>query len=316
MARQDKPALPGNTVHGDVYGPVLQVGALDGDVHLHQDAPAMHVVATREPAPAFRPGARVVVGDRDYLVHDHLVVETCTADGGARYRQARVSARGPALGWLRQVDDQDGTGAGSALVTEHALLGEQVVDLPAVLHFHREDRTTTLVTSWPRERSGRPSDSLHQLLDDGPAQDHAGRLCDGLAGLCDILGALHDRGLAHRALSPSALLARDDGRLVPLDLGLAAHTARRGEHPGGYQAPEQRKRGTPGPWTDVHQVGAIAHRILTGRPPSPAAPPPVRAWEPAIPEPLAIAIDAALATDPSRRPDIRSLGAALRHPVR
>jgi hypothetical protein len=316
VTRKDERAVPGNAVHGDVYGPVLQVGALDGDVHVHHDAPTMHVVTTRWSTPAFGPGARIAVGDHDYLVHDHLVAEGVTDDGRARCRTARVSSRGETLGWLRQVDDRAGTGAGRALADEHALLKQHVADLHDVLQFHCDDRSTTLVTVWPRERSGRPSDSLHELLDNGRASDGAGRLCAGLAGLCDLLGALHDRGLAHRALCPAALLARDDGRLVPLDLGLAVHAARNGEHQGGYQAPEQSRRGTPGPWTDVHQVGAIAHRVLTGRLPNPTAPPPVRAWEPAITESTAATIDAALAGEPTARPDIRALGAALRHAVR
>lgn len=314
MERKDGPAPAGNAVRGDVHGPVLQVGTVEGNVHLHQDAPRVHVVAAAAPAPVFGAGARVSVGGREYVVHDHLVEEFSSADGGVLYRQARVSSSTRSPGWLRQVDDRDGTGAGRALADEHALLGAP--DLPTAHQFHRDDRVTTLVTSWPRERSGRPSESLHQLLDDGPAGDRANRLCTGLAGLCDTLAALHDRGHTHRALSPAALVARDDGRLVPRDLGLAAHAVRRGEHPGHYQAPEQRGRGTPGPWTDVHQVAAIAHRILTGRPPRPAGPPPVRAWEPAVPEALAVAVDAALAPDPAARPGIRSLGTALRHPVR
>lgn len=307
----------GNVVHGDVRGNLLQVGIVDGDVHLHENSPKVHVVTSRDPAPVFGAGAKVSVDGITYVVHDHLVAEDFAADGGAVHRRARVSSvrgRSSEFGWFRQVDDRDAVGAGRMLADEHALLCEYFPE--ASLQFHSDDRTTTLVTRWPGERSGRPSDSLHQLLGDGPGRDHsqASRWCTGLAGLCDSLGALHDRLLAHRALSPVALIARDDGRIVLRDLGLAAQAGRPGENPGEYQTPEQRRRGAsgPGPWTDVHQVAAIAHLVLTGRVPHPTAPPPLRRWEPVVPEEIATVVDAALTSDPAGRPDIRSLGAALR----
>jgi hypothetical protein len=287
---------------------------MEGELHLHENSPKVHVVATRDPVPVFGAGTEVSVGDRAYLVHDYLVAEEFAASGGAVYRQARVTPVGEgssAFAWFRQVDDRDGTGAGRALADEHALLCDHFVD--AVRQFHRDDRTTTLVTYWPGERSGRPSDSLHQLLDAGGDHGQTARWCTGLAGLCETLGTLHDRELAHRALSPAALIARDDGRLVLRDLGLAAHAAVPGEHPGEYQAPEQRRRGPsrPGPWTDVRQVAAIAHLVLTGRVPHSTAPPPLRRWEPAVPEEVATVVDAALAAEITTRPGIRSLGAAL-----
>lgn len=266
--------------------------------------------------PVFGAGVEVSVGDLTYLVHDHMVAEEFAAGGGAVCRRARVSSvrgRPPGFGWFRQIDDRDGGGAGRTLVDEYALLREYLPDAP--LQFHRDDRTTTLVTRWPGERSGRPSDSLHQVLGDGTGRDHGqtSRWCTGLAGLCDSLGALHDRGRAHRALSPAALIARDDGRIVLRDLGLAAQAGRAGENPGEYQTPEQRRRGAagPGPWTDVRQVAAIAHLVLTGRVPHATAPPPLRRWEPAVPGEIATVVDAALAADPAARPDIRSLGVAL-----
>lgn len=319
MERQSEPVRTdeGNVVHGDVHGNVLQAGIIDGDVHLHENSPKVHVVTSRDPAPVFGAGTEVLVDDVTYVVHDHLVAEEFAAGGGAVHRRARVSSpRGTSaeFGWFRQVDDRDAVGAGGMLEAEHALLCEHSPE--AVLQFHRDDRTTTLVTRWPGERSGCPSDSMHQLLGDGAWRDHGqtSRWCVGLAALCDSLGALHDRRRAHRALSPAALIVRDDGRLVLRDLGLAAQVGRTGENPGEYQTPEQRRRGGsgPGPWTDVRQVAAIAHLVLTGRVPHPTVPPPVRSWEPVVPEEIAAVIDAALAADPVGRPDIRSLGAALR----
>ncbi len=324
MAREDDPVQPdhgnpghGNVVRGDVHGSLVQARDI-GDVHVHQHSPKVHFVAPGEPVPVFGAGARVSVGERTYLVHDYLAAERPALRGAAVWRQARVSsvARTSVLGWLREVEDRDGSGAGRALAEEHTLLREHGADLPAVLQFHHEDRTTTLVVSWPRERSGRPADSLSEMLDPGPVRDRAwlARWCAGLAGLCATLAPLHDRGIAHRALSPDALVARDDGRLVLRDLGLAACAPRPGEHPGSYQAPEQRRRGPvpPGPPTDVHQVAAIAYRVVSGNSPPPAAPP---LNGPHLSGPFVAGVEAALALDPTTRPGIRSLELALRDAV-
>ncbi|MPZ83879.1 MAG: hypothetical protein GEV28_27195 [Actinophytocola sp.] len=297
-------------MRGDVYGPVLQVGSVAGDVNVHRGSPVMHVVEAGEPVAGFGAGAQLSIDGRDYVVHDHLFAEARAADG-AVYRQARVSSTGD-LGWLRQVDDRAGTGAGRVLAAEHALLTrEHIANLPSVLQFRDDHRVTSLVVSWPRERSGRPSDSLHQLLDDGPNVDttRVSRWFGGLASLCTTLGELHGRNLSHRALAPDTLIARDDGRLVLRDLGLAARPGRPGENSGPYRAPEQHRRGParPGPGTDVYQVAAIAYRIVSGSVPG-AMPPPVRTWHPAVPA----VIDAALVPDAAARPDIESLGAALR----
>lgn len=289
---------------------MVQVGSVGGDVNVHHGSPVMHVVEGGEPVAGFGPGAQLSIDGRDYVVHDHLAAETRAADG-AVHRQARVSSAGD-LGWLRQVDDRAGTGAGRVLAAEHALLtGERIANLPTVRRFHGGHRVTSLVVSWPRERSRRPSDSLHHLLDDGPEVDAArvSRWFGGLAFLCTTLGDLHDRDLSHRALAPDTLIARDDGRLVLRDLGLAARPGRPGENSGPYRASEQHRRGPtrPGPGTDVYQVAAIAYRIVSGSVPG-AMPPPGRTWHPAMPA----VIDAALVPDAAARPSIESLGAALR----
>ncbi|PRY40416.1 hypothetical protein [Umezawaea tangerina] len=303
-----------NTVHGPTYGPVFQAGTVQGNVHVHHDTSPVHVVVPTTPdvRRSFGAGARVRVGDREYLVHDHAVEESYSADAATLFRRGRVSALGGGgtTGWLRQVEDRDDGWGGRALAAEHDLLARG--NAPEVVQFHRDDRTTTLVTSWPRDRAGRPCDSLDVLVDQTP--DHPLRWCGALAALCDALGAWHDLGVAHRGLAPAGIIVRDDGRAVPRDLGLAAHPARVGEHPGDHQAPEQRGRSTrgPGPWTDVHQVASVVHLLLTGRPPTTGTPLPVRAWEPGVPEPLATAVDACLAVDPPARPDVRWFGERLR----
>lgn len=101
-------------------------------------------------------------------------------------------------------------------------------------------------------------------------------------------------------------MLRDEGTLLLRDL------ARTGLTPPEYPAPEQLARVAAGPWTDVHQVGAIAYHLLTGRRPNPRFPLPVRRWEPNVPADLAAVVDAALVVEPAKRPGVAGLGARLR----
>ncbi|XVV00630.1 hypothetical protein ACQPW3_24735 [Actinosynnema sp. CA-248983] len=311
-----------------VNGPVVQAGNIYGDVHLyHQAAPPPASPAPPPPADhrSSGLGPEVDVGDTAYLVHDRPSDARPTGDGGAVVRQARCLRLDPrgGYGWLRRVDVREATPlarrARQALAAEHELLVEpagRVPGLPAVLQFAEgPGDVTTLVTAWPETRSHRPCDPLDALLAGGPVSDPGvlARVCHALAGLCTTLAALHTRRTAHGALTPARLLMLDDGTLQLRDL------ARTELEPPEYPAPEQLARGAAGPWTDVHQVGAIAYHLITGRQPAPRAPLPVRAWAPDVPANLADAVDAALLPAPAERPDVATLGArlhALAHPVR
>lgn len=242
-----------------------------------------------------------------------------------------------------------GRSAVRALAGEHDLLRTlgRTRGLPRIDHFAATGRAATLVLSWPMSRSAeRPCETLDGYLGGGgvPLDPwRVFRLCTGLAGLCGTLAELHRSGVAHRCLTPAGIIMLDDGRLVLRDLGLAARGHEPGEGPADYQAPEQRRRGagrprasmpsagTPGmgtpnagkpgggpgatwtgPWTDVYQVAAVAYHLVTGRPPDARIPLPVHAQAPDVPERVGRALDAALAADPAGRPDVSSLGAALR----
>ncbi|RKT53801.1 hypothetical protein [Saccharothrix australiensis] len=305
-----------NHLRGVVHGPVVQAGRIHGDVHVHH-----HVDhAPRPPAPArdrapFDRGPEVDVDGVAYLVHDHPAEARPTGDAGAVLRQARCLRLTPpgGLGWLRQVEVRHATPsarrARQALVDEHRLLARGIAGLPAVLQFAEgPGAVVTLVTSWPRTRTGRPCDTLDVLLPGGPVRDAGvlARVCDALAGLCATLAGLHAHRVAHGALAPDRLVWRDDGTLLVRDL------ARTDEGLPEYPAPEQWARAAAGPWTDVHQVGAIAHHLLAGRPPAPRAPLPLRSWAPDVDDRLAAAVDAALSPDPAARPDAAALGGWLR----
>ncbi|QFZ18434.1 protein kinase family protein [Saccharothrix syringae] len=317
-----------NAVHGPVNGFLIQAANVYGGVHHYPQ-----VVAPAEPAtPPDRADRQrsglepeVDVGDTTYLVHEQPAGARPTADGGAVVRQARCSELGPrgGFGWLRRVDVRVATPLArqvrQALAAEHDLLRRltgKVPALPEVLRFAEgPGGAITLVTAWPGTRSRRPCDPLDALLLNGPVRDPGvlARARRALAWLCATLDALHSHRVVHGALTPAGLLMRDDGALLLRDLG------RTDPAPPEYPAPEQLERAAAGPWTDVHQVGAIAHHLLTGRPPSPRAPLPVRRWEPGIPADLAEAVDAALVVEPAKRPSAAVLGARLRglaHPTR
>lgn len=280
----------------------------------------------------WRGGADVAVGDRVYLIHDVLAEEQFTADHSAVLRQAQgqqlIPAPGPDGGyvWLRQAERKRDSAAARAalraLAAENDLLGtlRTVGGMPQVRQLAAEGALVSLVLTWPMSRSGAACPTLGVGHDLG--RDSAGpmdswrmyRLFTGLAGLCTTLARLHSHHAAHRNLSPAGIIGLDNGRLMLRDLGLAARSAESGEGPADYQSPEQRRqaRYRPGPATDVYQLAAVTYHLITGHPPPARAPLPVQAQAPGIPGRAAAALDAALAPNPGGRPDVLTLGGALR----
>jgi serine/threonine protein kinase len=145
----------------------------------------------------------------------------------------------------------------------------------------------------------------------------------GLRITADIARAVTDRhgaGVLHHDLKPSYVLfdtGPDGERVLVADLGLAKAIAQASGFTivagtPGYMAPEQAgPAGGVDVRADVHAVGAIAYRMLTGQapPPHPAAPSKLR---PGIPSRVDRIVLRALDPDRDRRwPTTAELAAAL-----
>jgi tetratricopeptide (TPR) repeat protein len=163
--------------------------------------------------------------------------------------------------------------------------------------------------------------------------------------LAAALARAHAQGIVHRDLKPENILFTKEGRALVADLGIGKHVVRSG--PGaegsvslsrtndfrgtlGYMPPEQmRDSRSVGPAADVFALGAILYECLAGSPAfsAPSYPALIERVEsgkrfalsqvrPDAPQPLAAAIDRALAVDPDRRfKDAAALEAALRVPA-
>ncbi|MEV4071770.1 serine/threonine-protein kinase [Nonomuraea fuscirosea] len=145
--------------------------------------------------------------------------------------------------------------------------------------------------------------------------------------ICQAVAVLHSIGVVHRDLKPSNVLfcSRPQGgeRVMVADLGIARST----DHLSGltmpagspgYQAPEQLYfDGAPDARADVHGLGALTYRLLTGTVPAkPELRVPPSALRPEVPEAVDVAVMAALAPDRrSRYPDAAAYAAALASPT-
>jgi hypothetical protein len=114
---------------------------------------------------------------------------------------------------------------------------------------------------------GEDLDSLLGVPWEGP---QAARL---LVHLAEALAALHEKGIAHRDLTPGNVRRRADGRYCLLDPGLASFLDE--PDPGdaqrfgtiGYRSPEHAQGTTVAGPGDVFCLGVLVHQALTGRPP-------------------------------------------------
>lgn len=216
--------------------------------------------------------------------------------------------------------------------------------------FQRECRVTAqldhpgLVTVFDAGQDGEELFLVMQRVEGSDLSDHlaehkpypVGWAVSVAAQLCAALAEVHAVRIVHRDLKPGNIRIRPDGRIVVLDLGVAAVTTvgdttrltRTGAMIGTplYMAPEQAMGGTPvGPAADLYALGVLLYELLTGVPPfqAPEAagllyrklhepPVPVRQLRPEVAEPLAALVWRLLDREPSGRPaDANEVYAAL-----
>ncbi|MFX0537325.1 serine/threonine-protein kinase [Ornithinimicrobium sp. Y1847] len=145
-----------------------------------------------------------------------------------------------------------------------------------------------------------------------------GELVTVLHPVAAALSELHDQGVVHGDLSTGNVLFLLDGMPVLGDLGAARVVGSMGRDPmgtggaDGMVAPEVLEGFQPTPESDVYQMGSLAWRSLTGKPPGPVWDrTPLGEVAPELPPALVDLVTRCMAPQPEDRPDAEEVAVAL-----
>lgn len=170
--------------------------------------------------------------------------------------------------------------------------------------------TAYMVMEFIEGRSLREELKAVGTLEEARVRDLLSRLTEGLA-------KVHEADLLHRDIKPANVMLRADGSPVLVDFGAARYKASERSQASliqvlthGYAALEQYgSAGAQGPWTDIYALAALAYEALSGVVPARATNrvrnDPVaglRSVASGVSEPLAMAVDRALAVYAEDRP--------------
>jgi serine/threonine-protein kinase len=180
-----------------------------------------------------------------------------------------------------------------------------------------------------------PGRTLRHALQNGELDDEAA--VEAAAQILEGLAHAHAAGIVHRDIKPANILLADgpDVSVRILDFGLALMQEEEtltaaGDVPGtlAYISPERLAGDPAGPATDIWSTGVVLWEALAGRHPFGSGPflelakrigrgaPSLGSARADLPRPLVRLVDAALSTDPAKRPQAGKLATGLRRAAR
>ena len=250
------------------------------------------------------------------LLHQHYLIASLAGRGGmsAVYRSVDTQQgnRNVAIKEMSQgfMSEEERQAAIARFRQEYQLLNKlHHPNLPLIYDWFNEGDRFYIVMDFIEGRT------LFEVLKQNKNQPlPVAQVVDYALQLCDVLSYLHAQQppIIFRDLKPTNVMIRRDGRLFLIDFGIA-RLFKEGQQQDtvllgspGYAPPEQHGSAQTSPRPDLYALGATMHCCLTGRDPFNLPQrfvfPPIRQFNPLVPEELDRLIQHMLAPDERQRP--------------